>query len=168
MGYCWPRTFPNNNSKLLSLSEWSYHRYHITLVYDNFRITHFYLFIIVFDITKRESFVNLQKWIEEVRRYTASNVILILIGNKCDLEKERAVEIDEVQQMCQYIPEILFVFETSAKENRNIDDVFITLATELKRRVENTKLQSHDDDDDAIKLGQSKPLQTCSNGCKMT
>lgn len=68
--------------------------------------------------------------------------------------------------MCQFIPEVLFVFETSAKENRNIDDVFITLATELKRRVDNSKIQSQDDD--AIKLGQSKPLNTCSNGCKMT
>lgn len=123
-------------------------------------------FLVVFDITKRESFINLQKWIEEVRRYTASNVILILIGNKSDLEEERAVQLDEVQQMCQYIPEVLFVFETSAKENRNIDDVFVTLATELKRRVDSSKIQTQDDD--AIKLGQSKPLNTCSNGCKMT
>nr|XP_024218749.1 ras-related protein Rab-43 [Halyomorpha halys] len=36
--------------------------------------------IIVYDITKRSSFLNLQRWIEEVRRYTASNVLLILIG----------------------------------------------------------------------------------------
>lgn len=121
---------------------------------------------IVFDITKRESFLNLQKWIEEARRYAASNVILILIGNKSDLEEERAVQLDEVQQMCQYIPEVLFVMETSAKENRNIDDVFVTLATELKRRVDNSKIQMQDDD--AIKLGQSKPLNSCTSGCKMT
>lgn len=45
----------------------------------------------VYDITKRSSFLSIQKWIEEVRRYTASSVMLILIGNKCDLEEQREV-----------------------------------------------------------------------------
>lgn len=88
--------------------------------------------IAVYDITKRSTFANLQKWIEEVRRYTASNVLIILIGNKCDLEAEREVEFEEARQMCQYIPEILFVMETSAKENTNVEDAFRCLATELK------------------------------------
>lgn len=88
--------------------------------------------IAVYDITKRSTFANLQKWIEEVRRYTASNVLIILIGNKCDLEAEREVDFEEARQMCQYIPEILFVMETSAKENTNVEDAFRCLATELK------------------------------------
>ncbi|XP_036216206.1 ras-related protein Rab-43 isoform X2 [Bactrocera oleae] len=88
--------------------------------------------IIVYDITKRSSFSNLQKWIEEVRRYTASNVLLILIGNKSDLDEEREVDFEEAKQMCQYIPEILFVMETSAKQNTNVEDAFVCLATELK------------------------------------
>lgn len=45
----------------------------------------------VYDITKRSTFLSIQRWIEEVRRYTTSDVILILIGNKCDLEDEREV-----------------------------------------------------------------------------
>lgn len=45
----------------------------------------------MYDITKRSSFLSIQRWIEEVRRYTTSDVILILIGNKCDLEDEREV-----------------------------------------------------------------------------
>lgn len=48
---------------------------------------------LVYDITKRSSFLSIQRWIEEVRRYTTSDVILILIGNKCDLEEEREVNI---------------------------------------------------------------------------
>ncbi|KAJ9595699.1 hypothetical protein L9F63_013112, partial [Diploptera punctata] len=90
--------------------------------------------IIVYDITKRSSFLSLQRWIEEVRRYTASNVMLVLVGNKCDLESLREVEFAEAEAMCEYIPEILFVLEASAKENTNIDDAFMCLATELKRR----------------------------------
>ncbi|XP_037940209.1 ras-related protein Rab-43 [Teleopsis dalmanni] len=122
--------------------------------------------IIVYDITKRSSFSNLQKWIEEVRRYTASNVLLILVGNKCDLEEEREVEFDEAQQMCQYIPEILFVMETSAKENMNVEDAFLCLATELKRRHDVSDVKQ--DEDDAIRLGQSKPLKSCSSSCNLT
>lgn len=127
------------------------------------------LFVIfpVYDITNRNSFANLQKWIEEVRRYTTSSVLLIVVGNKCDLENEREVEFEEAQQMCQYIPEVLYVLETSAKENRNIDDAFVALATELKRRID-TSITQVENDEDAIKLGQSKPLNQCSSSCSLT
>ncbi|XP_046809107.1 ras-related protein Rab-43 [Lucilia cuprina] len=124
--------------------------------------------ILVYDITSRESFSNLQKWIEEVRRYTASSVMLIVVGNKCDLEDEREVEFEEAQQMCQYIPEVLLVMETSAKENRNVDDAFVTLASELKRRIDTSIRQEENADDEAIKLGHSKPLRQCSSSCNLT
>jgi Ras-related protein Rab-43 len=42
------------------------------------------------------------------------------------------VEFAEAETMCVYIPEILFVLEASAKENTNIDDAFMRLATKLK------------------------------------
>lgn len=42
------------------------------------------------------------------------------------------VEFAEAEDLCKYIPEILFCMETSAKENTNIEDAFVCLATELK------------------------------------
>lgn len=134
----------------------------------------------VYDITKRSSFLNLQRWIEEVRRYTASNVILILIGNKSDSEDLREVEFAEAEALCQYIPEIRMCMETSAKDNRNITEAFMSLATELKvgnwfsfnwqipiwliipfqRRQDN--LSADEDSDGAIKLGQGEALDNCS------
>lgn len=56
----------------------------------------------------------------------------LFLGNKCDLESLREVEFAEAEAMCEYIPEILYVLEASAKENTNIDDAFMCLATELK------------------------------------
>lgn len=86
----------------------------------------------MYDITKRSTFLSLQRWIDEVRRYTASNVMIFVIGNKSDLDEEREVEFSEAENLCQYIPEVMFVMETSAKDNRCVDDAFMTLATELK------------------------------------
>lgn len=137
----------------------------------------------VYDITKRSSFSNLQKWIEEVRRYTASNVLIILVGNKCDLEEQREVDFEEARQMCQYIPEILFVMETSAKENMNVEDAFRCLANELKVRFRLLMLpklmmfqlqRQHDANnveevpENTITLGQGKPLKSCSSSCNLT
>lgn len=123
-----------------------------------------------------------------MRRYTASNVLIILIGNKCDLEAEREVEFEEARQMCQYIPEILFVMETSAKENTNVEDAFRCLATELKvspsglyvlyniihispllssqRQHDASSVQAMDDS--TVQLGQGKPLKSCSSSCNLT
>lgn len=110
----------------------------------------------MYDITKRSTFLSLQHWVEEVRRYTSSHVLLVLVGeillhilaghdtaavyspyaflsgNKCDLENLREVEKGEAEALCQYLPEVLQVVETSAKENTNIDSVFFYLASELK------------------------------------
>ena len=72
------------------------------------------------------------RWVEEVRRYSGSAVLLALVGNKADMESLREVEFEEAEVMCQYMPEVLFVLEASAKDNSNIEEAFLCLATELK------------------------------------
>lgn len=118
--------------------------------------------ILVYDITKRPTFLSLQRWVEEVRKYTSSHVLLVLVGmpfymyiiiimtqiiitlqfifrafftflgNKCDLEHQREVKKAEAEALCQYLPEVLHVVETSAKDNTNVDSIFFYLASELK------------------------------------
>ena len=44
--------------------------------------------LIVFDVTKKESFENIQNWINEVTVYTGNDVVIICLGNKNDLKKE--------------------------------------------------------------------------------
>lgn len=85
----------------------------------------------MYDITKRQTFLNIQKWIDEIRRYTASAVVCSLIGNKCDLVEEREVPVAEAQEVCDYFPEILFSIETSAKDNTNVENAFVKIAEEL-------------------------------------
>jgi GTPase SAR1 family protein len=44
---------------------------------------------VVYDITKPNSFENVEKWLKELRDHGAEDMILMLIGNKSDLEKDR-------------------------------------------------------------------------------
>lgn len=118
--------------------------------------------IVVYDITKRSTFLSLQHWIEEVRKYSSSHILLILVGNKYDLANSREVEKEEVEALCRYLPEVLEVVETSAKENTNIDSVFFYLASELKRRHENRPINA--EDDPVVRLGSGRELPSCS-GC---
>lgn len=67
-----------------------------------------------------------------MRRYSGNAVLLALVGNKADLESCREVEFEEAEALSQYMPEVLFVLEASAKDNSNIEEAFMCLATELK------------------------------------
>ncbi|XKL64401.1 hypothetical protein PGB90_004487 [Kerria lacca] len=121
--------------------------------------------IIVYDTTKRATFLNVQKWIDEARRNTGSNVLLFLVGTKCDLEDEREVELSEAEEMRDYIPEIMFVLETSAKENKNIDDVFFCLAEELKKKHDQMAILENAEEDRPVNISESKPISQCALIC---
>ncbi|XP_049826419.1 ras-related protein Rab-43 [Aethina tumida] len=120
--------------------------------------------IIVYDITKRSSLLSVARWVEEVRRYSGNSVLLALVGNKADLETLREVEFEEAETMSQYMPEVLFVLEASAKDNSNIEEAFMCLATELKRRHDNGMLDQ--DDEDTVRLGESRSVTRCSSCSK--
>lgn len=47
--------------------------------------------ILVYDITKYSSFENMQQWITELKRHVDEPMVLILVGNKIDLEQNRQV-----------------------------------------------------------------------------
>lgn len=48
----------------------------------------------VYDITKRSSFLSLERWIEEVRRYAATNVLLVLVGELQQKKKNKLFKIE--------------------------------------------------------------------------
>lgn len=83
--------------------------------------------IIVYDVTRRESFDKVTDWIAEVRRFVPT-VPLIVVGNKCDRE-DRQVSKEDGQQLAEK-QELIFL-ETSAKENTNIEAAFQQLSKKL-------------------------------------
>ena len=53
--------------------------------------------LIVYDITKHSTYENVELWLKELKDHTASNVIIMLVGNKCDLEDFRVVTTEEAK-----------------------------------------------------------------------
>ena len=68
-------------------------------------------------------------WIQQIDQYSTQNPIIILCGNKCDLENEREVTTERGQELAKDF-DILFL-ETSARKSINIDQCFESLIKEV-------------------------------------
>ena len=60
--------------------------------------------IITYDITSRRSFDNLGVWLQQVKDFTDSKIVTILVGNKCDLSHLRTVPKEEAQKFAGKSP----------------------------------------------------------------
>jgi small GTP-binding protein len=78
-------------------------------------------YILVYDVTNHTSFDNIKKHIEEVKSHN-DNIPIILVGNKTDLIKDRTVNKEFAQKFAKQNG--MTFFETSAKENCNIKELF--------------------------------------------
>jgi len=78
--------------------------------------------LIVYDISRKESFLNVDKWIADLKEFGEENVCILLIGNKCDLENMRQVSTDDVSKKAQQYN--IGFCETSALSAKNIDFAF--------------------------------------------
>ncbi|XP_061487155.1 ras-related protein Rab-22A isoform X1 [Rhineura floridana] len=88
--------------------------------------------IIVYDITKEETFSTLKNWVKELRQHGPPNIVVAIAGNKCDLNDVREVMEKDAKD---YADSIHAVFvETSAKNAININELFI----EISRRIPST------------------------------
>lgn len=90
--------------------------------------------ILVFDLTKRDTFTALDKWLERFRSVCGDDSVLVVVGNKSDLT-DRAVLIPEAKKWaedhgCSYI-------EASAKNGQGITSIFSELIANLVRSNQN-------------------------------
>jgi len=82
--------------------------------------------LLVYDITRHETFEHLTTWLEDCRKYSNSNIVIMLIGNKCDLENKRQVTKEEGEAFAK--EHSLLFLETSAKTAQNVEAAFINTA----------------------------------------
>ncbi|KAI5962362.1 ryh1 [Candida pseudojiufengensis] len=87
--------------------------------------------VICYDITNKKSFLNLDKWIHDVKVERGDDVIIVLVGNKSDLANDkRQVSIEDVENLHQKTGSKFFI-ETSTKANHNVKLLFKKIAQSL-------------------------------------
>lgn len=82
--------------------------------------------IICYDITDKNTFNSVIKWLEEVNKHSINEPILILCGTKADLESKREVSTSEGLEFAKLYN--MKFFETSAKDNTNVKEIFEFIA----------------------------------------
>jgi len=89
--------------------------------------------LLVYDITRRETFNHLGRWLEEAKQNGNTNMTIMLIGNKCDLEHRRQVSTEEGRVFAE--KHGLMFLETSAKTAENVEESFHLPAKKIYEKI---------------------------------
>ncbi|KAL6595052.1 hypothetical protein ACP70R_048155 [Stipagrostis hirtigluma subsp. patula] len=92
--------------------------------------------LLVYDVTDESSFNNIRNWIRNIEQHASDNVNKILVGNKVDMDTKRVVSTAQGQKLADEYG--MQFFETSAKTNQNVEQVFFTIARDIKQRLTET------------------------------
>ena len=101
-------------------------------------------FLLVYSVTAKRSFETIGEMKEKILQVKeADNYPMVLVGNKCDLEKERKVTTEEGREKAKAWG--VAFFETSAKARINIEESFV----ELVQQVRDYELQDSEEEEPA-------------------
>ncbi|XP_058111029.1 ras-related protein RABA6a-like [Magnolia sinica] len=109
--------------------------------------------LLVYDITRRVTFDNMKKWLEEVRNFGHSDMVIVLVGNKSDLGHMRNVGEREGQDFAEQ--EGLCFLETSALENINVEEAFVQLITKIHNIKTQKSIEAKTSEATAPRAGQT-------------
>ena len=105
---------------------------------------------LVFDVTKRKSFENVNIWLNEIKE-NFNNPCLILFGNKSDIEKENwEITTEEIEQFAK--KRNMSYFETSAKTRKGIDEGFSHIANVAYEKIEANKKIEEEEEEKKIEI----------------
>ena len=119
--------------------------------------------LLVYDITSMESFQRLDFWMDKLRMDGQDEMVVMLIGNKCDLEHERKVPTERGRQYAAANGLSAFI-ETSAKTGHHVDEAFIGPAKQLLYQIQQKSVDLHDQSIQGITIGPDKRSEYVSFG----
>jgi small GTP-binding protein len=82
--------------------------------------------LLVYDITNYDTFKKIDYWNNQIKNYNKNKYSIVLIGNKIDLNNQRVVNFNDGKNLSKRIN--CKFFETSARNNINVDEVFETIS----------------------------------------
>lgn len=94
--------------------------------------------LLVYDITSRETYNALTNWLTDARMLASQNIVIILCGNKKDLDADREVTFLEASRFAQE-NELMFL-ETSALTGENVEEAFMQCARKILNKIESGEL----------------------------
>ncbi|BDA51556.1 Ras-related protein RAB1BV [Coccomyxa sp. Obi] len=97
--------------------------------------------LLVYDVTDESSFNNIRNWMRNIEQHASDNVNKVLVGNKCDMdESKRRVPYSQGQALADEFG--IQFFETSAKSNIKVDEVFQSIAKDVMLRLRDSQTDS--------------------------
>eukprot|EP00270_Netrium_digitus_P015753 TRINITY_DN5569_c0_g1_i3.p1 TRINITY_DN5569_c0_g1~~TRINITY_DN5569_c0_g1_i3.p1 ORF type:complete len:235 (+),score=45.21 TRINITY_DN5569_c0_g1_i3:76-780(+) len=115
--------------------------------------------LLVYDITRKDTFDNVQQWLREIRAQGESSAVVMLVGNKTDLAHLRAVTTESGVELSK--AEKMFFMETSALDASNVDEAFETVIAEIFSNV-SKKLAASEEGTDGVSIAKGKKLRVGS------
>uniref|UniRef100_A0A6B2LIL0 Uncharacterized protein n=1 Tax=Arcella intermedia TaxID=1963864 RepID=A0A6B2LIL0_9EUKA len=94
--------------------------------------------LLVYDVTRRETFAYLEGWISECTDNADDNVTILLVGNKADLEGQRAVSYEEGKAFAE--ERNMQFLEASAKTSQNVEEAFRKSALVIYEKFKNGQI----------------------------
>uniref|UniRef100_A0A914BZ26 Uncharacterized protein n=1 Tax=Acrobeloides nanus TaxID=290746 RepID=A0A914BZ26_9BILA len=103
----------------------------------------------VYDLTNEKSFENLENyWLKEIKEHAPQNAVILLVGNKADMESERKVGFDRAERLAQKMG--VSLYEVSAKTGINVEEAFMDLANAMRDRVLVSNMHSDSEDSEQL------------------
>merc|ERR1712184_115762 len=122
--------------------------------------------LLVYDITRRDTFTHLTRWLEEVKQNGNPDMSIMLIGNKSDLDARRQVSTEEGERFAR--EHGLIFMETSAKTAYNVEESFLQTSTMIYDNIDKG-VYDLSSDKSGIRVGnESYQIQGSNQGGKLT
>ncbi|ORX91965.1 small GTPase [Basidiobolus meristosporus CBS 931.73] len=123
--------------------------------------------LLVYDITLRPTFENVNRWLKELRDHADNNIVVMLVGNKSDLRHLRAVPTEEATQFAT--ENQLSFIETSALDSSNVELAFQKILTEIYHIVGTKALANENEgpkiSGNTVNLSTPTNTSTSKSGC---
>lgn len=116
--------------------------------------------VLVYDLTARESFNNLDRWMDEVHSYADNKIEMILAGNKNDLVADRQVTLTEGAEYSKKNQLIFYEISAMFNDNKAINEMFRQLATRIHESNKLKMLKQLSADETSKKTRNLKEITT--------